>query len=45
MRVGEGEGVGRMRWLGDGLWGNMCCGECWVLCKTDELQTYTPETN
>lgn len=23
----------------------MCCGECCILCKTDESQTWTPKRN
>ena len=48
LRVAGGDGCGRMGWLDDGHWGGyegMCYGECYELCKTDESQTCTPETN
>lgn len=31
--------------LGDGIGEGMCRGEHWVLCKTGEPQTCTPETS
>lgn len=40
----EGQGVKGLGWLGDGTAG-MCYGERCELCRTDEPQTPTPETN
>ena len=43
--AGQGGGMGGWGdWVMDTGEG-MCCGECRVLCKTDESQTCTPETN
>ena len=40
----EGGGRGWGGWVMD-IGEGMCYGEHWVLCKTDESQTCTPETN
>ena len=42
LRVAGGEGWGN--WVMD-IGEGMCCNEHWVLYKTDESQTCTPETN
>ena len=45
LRVAGREGGGGMgNWVMD-VGEGMCCNEYWVLCKTDESQTCTSETN
>lgn len=39
--AGVGEWGGQVMDIGE----RMCCGERWVLYKTNESQTYTPEAS